>query len=166
ADPSLGEGGAESGPGRLDARDRRRALSHLRRAGRGLERGAFRHLCPRTARSDPLPRRGRRGVARDREGPDSGRTAHRGSLNPHRPLRARPGGDPARPAEFAYSLRMFTLRGVAKRYREVVALHPLDLDVARGQTLVLIGPSGSGKSTLLRLMAGLDEPSQGEVRFD
>lgn len=61
---------------------------------------------------------------------------------------------------------MFTLRGVAKRYREVVALHPLDLDVTRGQTLVLIGPSGSGKSTLLRLMAGLDEPSQGEVRFD
>ena len=61
---------------------------------------------------------------------------------------------------------MFILRGVAKRYREVVALHPLDLDVERGRTLVLIGPSGSGKSTLLRLLAGLDEPSQGEVRFE
>lgn len=60
---------------------------------------------------------------------------------------------------------MFTLRGVTKRYDGLTALHPLDLDVAPGKTLVLIGPSGSGKSTLLRLLAGLDEPSEGEVRF-
>jgi len=60
---------------------------------------------------------------------------------------------------------MFALRSVAKRYGDQTALHDLDLDVARGTTVVLIGPSGSGKSTLLRLMAGLDRPTSGEVRF-
>jgi len=60
---------------------------------------------------------------------------------------------------------MFSLRAVSKRYGEMTALHPIDLEVARGTTLVLIGPSGSGKSTLLRLMAGLDLPTSGEVRF-
>lgn len=60
---------------------------------------------------------------------------------------------------------MFALRGVAKRYGDQTALHEIDLDVARGTTLVLIGPSGSGKSTLLRLLAGLDLPTSGDVRF-
>ncbi len=60
---------------------------------------------------------------------------------------------------------MFELRQAAKRYDALTALHPLDLDVERGKTLVLIGPSGSGKSTLLRLLAGLDAPSGGTVRF-
>ena len=61
---------------------------------------------------------------------------------------------------------MFELRQVAKRYDTLTALHPLDLDVERGKTLVLIGPSGSGKSTLLRLLAGLDAPSQGGITFN
>jgi osmoprotectant transport system ATP-binding protein len=60
---------------------------------------------------------------------------------------------------------MFVLREVTKRYGALTALHSLDLRVESGKTLVLIGPSGSGKSTLLRLLAGLDEPSSGEVRF-
>lgn len=60
---------------------------------------------------------------------------------------------------------MFELRQVAKRYDALTALHPIDLDVERGKTLVLIGPSGSGKSTLLRLLAGLDAPTHGTVRF-
>ncbi|MEX2271352.1 MAG: ATP-binding cassette domain-containing protein [Vicinamibacterales bacterium] len=60
---------------------------------------------------------------------------------------------------------MFALRGITKRYGALTALHPLDLQVDAGGTLVLIGPSGSGKSTLLRLLAGLDEPSGGEVHF-
>jgi osmoprotectant transport system ATP-binding protein len=47
----------------------------------------------------------------------------------------------------------------------VQALAPTTLDVATGQTTVLIGPSGSGKSTLLRLMVGLVRPDAGEVRF-
>ena len=61
---------------------------------------------------------------------------------------------------------MFQLLAAAKRYAGAAALHPIDLTVERGRTLVLIGPSGSGKSTLLRLMAGLDEPSAGTLRFD
>jgi osmoprotectant transport system ATP-binding protein len=61
---------------------------------------------------------------------------------------------------------MFALRGVSKRYGGQTVLHPIDLDVARGTTTVLIGPSGSGKSTLLRLLAGLDAPAAGAVTFD
>ncbi len=44
-----------------------------------------------------------------------------------------------------------------------VALRSLDLEVRRGELLVLIGPSGCGKSTTLRLLAGLDRPDRGEV---
>lgn len=48
-----------------------------------------------------------------------------------------------------------------------VALHPLDLDIAAGETLVLLGPSGCGKTTLLRLIAGLEMPDPGgQVLFD
>src|SRR6266508_2702471 len=45
----------------------------------------------------------------------------------------------------------------------VQALHPLDLDVKDGELLVLLGPSGSGKTTVLRCIAGLEEPSAGDV---
>ncbi|MGH7162238.1 MAG: ATP-binding cassette domain-containing protein, partial [Planctomycetota bacterium] len=55
------------------------------------------------------------------------------------------------------------LRGVSKRYGEVVALDGVDLEVAKGEVVVLIGPSGSGKSTLLRCVNALEEPDSGEV---
>jgi multiple sugar transport system ATP-binding protein len=55
------------------------------------------------------------------------------------------------------------LRGLAKRFGPVEAVRPLDLDVAGGELLVLLGPSGCGKSTVLRMIAGLEEPSAGEV---
>ena len=45
----------------------------------------------------------------------------------------------------------------------VQALHPLDLDVPDGELLVLLGPSGSGKTTVLRCIAGLEEPTTGDV---
>src|SRR3954465_5933252 len=45
----------------------------------------------------------------------------------------------------------------------VQALHHLDLDVRDGELLVLLGPSGSGKTTVLRCIAGLEEPTTGEV---
>lgn len=46
------------------------------------------------------------------------------------------------------------------------ALEPVDLDVAAGETVVLLGPSGCGKTTLLRLIAGLEAPdAEGVVRF-
>jgi polar amino acid transport system ATP-binding protein len=55
------------------------------------------------------------------------------------------------------------LRGVSKRYGDVVALQDIDLEVAAGEVVVLIGPSGSGKSTLLRCVNALEMPDAGEV---
>ncbi|MBM3777280.1 MAG: ABC transporter ATP-binding protein [Acidimicrobiia bacterium] len=65
---------------------------------------------------------------------------------------------------------MIELRDVSKTVtsggRPLTILHPLDLVIARGQFLAVLGASGSGKSTLLGLMAGLDAPTTGSIRFD
>ena len=58
------------------------------------------------------------------------------------------------------------IAGVSKRYGDVVALAPTDLDVPAGEFLTLLGPSGSGKTTLLGLIAGLVRPDGGEVAID
>ncbi len=62
------------------------------------------------------------------------------------------------------------VRGLTKEYRrgdEVVpVLAGLDLSIARGDYVALMGPSGSGKSTLLNLLGGLDQPTAGEIRID
>jgi multiple sugar transport system ATP-binding protein len=55
---------------------------------------------------------------------------------------------------------------VTKRFDGVVAVDRLDLDIADGEFLVLLGPSGCGKSTALRMIAGLDQPSEGRIRID
>ena len=58
------------------------------------------------------------------------------------------------------------LRGVVKASASgVAALGPLDLDLRRGEFVSLLGPSGCGKSTALRIIAGLSEASEGEVRL-
>jgi peptide/nickel transport system ATP-binding protein len=49
---------------------------------------------------------------------------------------------------------------------EVVALQGLDLEVARGEMLALVGPSGSGKSTLMSALGGLDRPNAGRLEVD
>jgi putative ABC transport system ATP-binding protein len=60
-------------------------------------------------------------------------------------------------------------RRLAKTYRKgkikVTPLENLDLDVRRGEFLALMGPSGSGKTTLLNLIAGIDRPTEGELRI-
>ncbi len=64
---------------------------------------------------------------------------------------------------------VFRARGLTKTYRmgevEVPALQSVDLDLAAGELVVLLGPSGSGKSTLLNILGGLDAPTAGSVRF-
>ncbi|HYC46533.1 MAG TPA: amino acid ABC transporter ATP-binding protein [Burkholderiales bacterium] len=59
-----------------------------------------------------------------------------------------------------------SLRGVRKRYGETEVLRGVDLDVAPGETVSIIGPSGSGKSTLLRIVMALDEPDAGTITID
>ena len=59
-----------------------------------------------------------------------------------------------------------SIRGVSKRFGEVVALHALDLDIAAGSFFSLLGPSGCGKTTLLRIIAGFELPDDGVVMSD
>jgi len=64
---------------------------------------------------------------------------------------------------------VFTARGLTKTYRmgetEIHALRGVDLEIAAGEFIVLLGPSGSGKSTLLNILGGLDTPSSGSISF-
>ncbi|MEM1286723.1 MAG: ABC transporter ATP-binding protein [Pseudomonadota bacterium] len=55
------------------------------------------------------------------------------------------------------------LRGLGKSFGNFTALESLDLSIADGEFLVLLGPSGCGKSTTMRLVAGLEEPSRGDI---
>ncbi|WP_214416547.1 amino acid ABC transporter ATP-binding protein [Sphaerisporangium fuscum] len=61
---------------------------------------------------------------------------------------------------------MIEVRGLAKRYGDHHALRGVDLDVAQGEVVVVIGPSGSGKSTLCRCLNRLEQADAGEVRID
>ncbi|WP_067500270.1 ABC transporter ATP-binding protein [Actinoplanes sp. TFC3] len=61
---------------------------------------------------------------------------------------------------------MITIDGVSRTFGPVQALHDINLEVADGEFLALIGRSGCGKSTLLRQVAGLDKPTAGRVLID
>ena len=58
-----------------------------------------------------------------------------------------------------------TLRKVVKRFGQVEIIHGVDLDILDGEFVVFVGPSGCGKSTLLRMIAGLEELTDGELRI-
>jgi putative ABC transport system ATP-binding protein len=72
------------------------------------------------------------------------------------------------PPFFAYALFMISLARVNKEYRTPAgsfrALSDVDLEIAPGEVVAIVGRSGSGKSTLLNLLGGLDRPSSGTVR--
>jgi iron(III) transport system ATP-binding protein len=57
-------------------------------------------------------------------------------------------------------------RAVTKRYGTVTALHTVSFAIARGTLVTLLGPSGCGKTTILRLIAGLEQASDGQILID
>jgi multiple sugar transport system ATP-binding protein len=58
------------------------------------------------------------------------------------------------------------LEKVEKRFGEVTVIPPLDLEIDDGEFVVFVGPSGCGKSTLLRLIAGLEDVTEGTIKID
>lgn len=58
-----------------------------------------------------------------------------------------------------------TLKNAIKRYGDVQVIHGIDLEVEDGEFCVFVGPSGCGKSTLLRMIAGLEETSDGTIQI-
>jgi len=57
------------------------------------------------------------------------------------------------------------LEGVEKRWGTVVGVRDFDLDIADEELVVFLGPSGCGKTTTMRMIAGLEEPTEGEIRM-
>ena len=58
------------------------------------------------------------------------------------------------------------IRNLLKRFRKVVAVNHIDLEVKEGEMITLLGPSGCGKTTTLRCIAGLETPDDGDIIID
>ncbi len=72
----------------------------------------------------------------------------------------------ASPVEASDNAQSISIRAATKRFGDQVALDSVDLEVAPGTFLVLLGPSGSGKSTLLRTIAGIETLTKGSIHID
>src|SRR5690606_9671388 len=75
-----------------------------------------------------------------------------------------PGSLPA-PRKGDANMAEVNLLKVVKRYDDVEAVRGIDLDIADHEFVVLVGPSGCGKSTTLRMIAGLEDITDGEIRI-
>ena len=62
-------------------------------------------------------------------------------------------------------MNMLKLRQLKKTFGMKTVVHPIDLDVAKGEFLAILGPSGCGKTTLLRMIAGLELPTSGLIEL-
>ncbi|MEM8786778.1 MAG: ABC transporter ATP-binding protein [Pseudomonadota bacterium] len=58
------------------------------------------------------------------------------------------------------------LTGIQKRWGQVVGVRDVDLDIADEELVVFLGPSGCGKTTTMRMIAGLEDPTEGQIRMD
>jgi putative spermidine/putrescine transport system ATP-binding protein/spermidine/putrescine transport system ATP-binding protein len=58
---------------------------------------------------------------------------------------------------------MVRFKGIMKRFGNIVAVEKMDFDIEEGSLVTLLGPSGCGKTTLLRMVAGLEEPTEGDI---
>ena len=56
-----------------------------------------------------------------------------------------------------------SLKKVKKNYDKTEVVHGIDLEIKSGEFIVFVGPSGCGKSTLLRMIAGLEDITEGEI---
>ena len=61
---------------------------------------------------------------------------------------------------------MIEARNIVKRYGDLEVLRGVDLDIAQGEIVSIVGPSGAGKTTLLQIIGTLDIPQEGEVRYE
>ena len=61
---------------------------------------------------------------------------------------------------------ILSVRGVSKRFDTLIAVADVDLDVARGEKLGIIGPNGSGKTTLINCITGVIRPEEGKITFE
>ena len=61
---------------------------------------------------------------------------------------------------------LVTFDRVEKRFKDFVAVKPTSFDIGQGEFLAIMGPSGCGKTTTLRMLAGLEAPTSGEIRFE
>ena len=77
----------------------------------------------------------------------------------------RPAADSATSSRTAASPDVEIL-GVTKRFGDVTAVDHMDLSIARGEFYSLLGPSGCGKTTTLRMIAGFEQPTEGEILLD
>ena len=61
---------------------------------------------------------------------------------------------------------MIRLQGISKKFGDHIIIPSIDLTIYDGEFITLLGPSGCGKTTLLRMIAGLEQPTEGKIYLD